>query len=219
MPGESAFGPVSSPGQLRGRIKSSLMANPQTPTPPAAGSDLPAKSTPPRPIFGGPPTDASPRSGVVFWSVVGVLALVLVGLGVFLRGGHASSAGAPNSILPPDGYAGSLSFTQLAMSQSTSLSGGTSTFLDGHVHNTGAATVTGVTMQVIFRNDVGLSPQVETLPLSLIRTHEPYIDTEPVSAAPLKPGDDAEFRLVFESVAGNWNQQMPELTAVRVARR
>jgi hypothetical protein len=57
---------------------------------------------------------------------------------------------------------------------------------------------------------------VETLPLSLIRTREPYIDTQPVSAAPLKPGDDREFRLIFEAIPTNWNMQLPEIRIVRV---
>ena len=55
-----------------------------------------------------------------------------------------------------------------------------------------------------------------TLPLSLIRAHEPYIDTEPLSVAPLKPGDEKEFRLIFESVPGNWNQMLPEIHVVKV---
>ena len=41
--------------------------------------------------------------------------------------------------------------------------------------------MTGITVQVIFRNDEAMPPQVETLPLTLIRTREPYIDTQPVS--------------------------------------
>jgi hypothetical protein len=45
--------------------------------------------------------------------------------------------------------------------------------------------------------------------LTLIRTRDPYIDTESVNAAPLKPGDDREFRLTFETVPENWNTQMP----------
>jgi hypothetical protein len=48
---------------------------------------------------------------------------------------------------------------------------------------------------------------------------EPYIDTEPVSAEPLKPGDDREFRLTFETVPENWNQQMPEVRVIRVGVR
>ena len=41
--------------------------------------------------------------------------------------------------------------------------------------------------------------QNETQQLMLIRTRDPYIDVEPVSAAPLKPGDGQDFRLIFDA--------------------
>jgi hypothetical protein len=69
---------------------------------------------------------------------------------------------------------------------------------------------------VVFANDEALAPQIDTVPLMLIRMKEPYIDTEPVSLAPLKPGDDREFRLTFESVPDNWNTQMPEVRVIQV---
>lgn len=169
-------------------------------------------------LFASPPPDPSNRGkfiGVAAAILVLAIALVLV----FQRDAKAGHSVTQNVPLPPDAYSSSLIFTQLAMSESTSLSGGKSTFIDGHVRNGGSATLTGVTMQVLFRNDVSLSPQVEVLPLTLIRTHEPYVDTEPVSASPLKPGDDAEFRLIFETVNANWNQQMPELQVVAVDKR
>jgi hypothetical protein len=100
------------------------------------------------------------------------------------------------------------------MSESTSLSGGKLTYLDGHVQNTGPRTVTGVTVQVVFQNDEALAPQIDTLPLALIRMREPYIDTEPLSADPIKPGEDREFRLTFETVPDNWNTQMPEVRVI-----
>ena len=149
--------------------------------------------------------------GIVCFAVIAILA------GIFLpQGKENATVKTANTILPPDAYAKSLVFSGLAMSQASSLSGGSSTFLDGHIRNSGTSTVTGATLQVIFHNDVGLSPQVESLPLSLIRTHQPYVDTEPVTAAPIKPGDDAEFRLIFESIPENWNQQMPEINVVHV---
>jgi hypothetical protein len=77
--------------------------------------------------------------------------------------------------------------------------------------------VTGVTVQVVFQNDVAMPPQISTIPLMLIRMKEPYIDTQPVSAAPLKPGDDREFRLTVESVPQNWNTQMPEVRVVQIS--
>ena len=119
-------------------------------------------------------------------------------------------------IQPLAAYAANLPLSQLAMSESTSLSGGKSTFVDGRVQNTGSQTVTGITVQVLFRNEEGMPPQVETLPMSLIRTREPYVDTQAVGAAPLKPGDEQEFRLIFEAIPGNWNMQMPEVHIVRV---
>src|SRR5260370_29615845 len=102
------------------------------------------------------------------------------------------------------------------MRDSTSLSGGKSTFIDGHIRNTGNQTVTGITVQVIFRNNEAMPPQIETLPLSLIRTREPYIDTQPVSAAPLKPGDERDFQLIFESLPANWKMQIPEIHIIQV---
>jgi len=64
-----------------------------------------------------------------------------------------------------------------------------------------------------------MPPQVETLPVSLIRTRQPYIDTQPVSAAPLKPGDGQDFRLIFEDISANWNTQMPEVHVIQVTKK
>ena len=149
------------------------------------------------------------------WAIAGLVVLAIVSVIVVL--GHRKPAVAPNTVLPLDGYAANLAVSGIAMSESTSLSGGKSTFIDGHIRNAGPATVTAATVQVLFKNDEAMPPQVETLPLMLIRTREPYIDTQPVSAAPLKPGDEREFRLIFERLPGNWNMQVPEIRLVRVA--
>ncbi len=151
---------------------------------------------------------------VAAWGLAGLAVLAIVGILLYV--GHRRSPAAPNTAQPLAGYAVSLPLSQLAMSESTSLSGGKSTFIDGHVQNTGNQTVTGITVQVFFRNDEAMPPQIETLPLSLIRTRQPYIDTQPVSASPLKPGDGQDFRLIFESIPANWNLQMPEVHVVKV---
>jgi len=148
--------------------------------------------------------------------MVGAAALLILAIVLVMLHGRQGGRTTINAVLPADAYAGSLELSDVAMSESTSLSGGKSTFIDGKVKNLGTKTVTGVTVQVLFHNDEGLSPQVETLPLSLIRTHEPYIDTVPVSAAPLKQGDQREFRLIFETIPENWNQQTPEIHLVKI---
>ena len=186
-------------------------------------------STPPSPPPSGPPANRvpvlfapkpaeEPRRGWLL--VAGLAALLLVLLGVvYAVHNNKSEAPAADQILPIDPYAANVAFSQLAMSQSTSISGGTSTFLDGHVRNTGNQILTGVTVQVLFPNDEGQAPDIQTVPLSLIRAHEPYVDTEPVSAAPLQPGEEKEFRLIFETVSRNWNQHLPELHVVKITSR
>ena len=57
------------------------------------------------------------------------------------------------------------------------------------------------------------------MPVTLIRTRQPYIDVQPLSAAPLAPGASAEFRLTFDDVRPDWNQQVPVIRVVRVATR
>ena len=173
-----------------------------TPTPDAT----PSLFTPKKPESAGIPAAA--------WGVAGLVVLVI--LAVLLITGRSKSSGAANTILPPDPYAATLPLSALAMSESANISGGKYTYIDGHVHNTGSQTVSAITVQVIFRNEEQMPPQIETIPLQLIRTHDPYIDTQPVSASPLKPGDDREFRLTFETIPGNWNYQMPEVHVTHV---
>jgi hypothetical protein len=164
-------------------------------------------------------TEPEKRGGMPLaaWGVAALIVIVAVGVLVFA--GRKKPVAAPNTLQPADAYAASLPLSQFAMSESANLSGGKLTYLDGHIGNTGDRTVTAVTVQAVFRNDEQMPPQIDTVPLTLIRVKEPYIDTEPVSAAPIKPGDDREFRLTFETVPENWNQQMPEVRVIRAGVR
>ncbi len=147
------------------------------------------------------------------WGIAGLAVLVILVV-LVLAGRHKTAA--PNTLQPLAAYAPSLPLSQIAMSESTSLSGGKSTYVDGHIRNAGSQTVSGITVQVIFRNDEAMPPRIDTLPLSLIRTREPYIDTQSVASSALKPGDERDFRLIFESIPGNWNTQTPEIRIIGV---
>jgi hypothetical protein len=116
----------------------------------------------------------------------------------------------------PDAYAVSLPITGLQMSESSNLAGGKVTYLDGHIANTGPRTVTGITVQVLFRTFAREVAQNESQPLKVIRTREPYIDVEPVSAAPLAPGAEADFRLIFDQVNPDWDGAYPEIRVLHV---
>ncbi len=116
-------------------------------------------------------------------------------------------------------YATQLHLSKLAMSESSNLAGGKVTYLDGEVSNLGDRTVTGVTVRVEFRNAAHEVAQNETMALSLIRMREPYIDTEPVSASPLKPGERRDFRLIFDRVSADWDGAYPEVVVLGAATR
>ena len=164
----------------------------------------------------GTPGPRSPERSALPWVVA--VAVVVVTLGLLLVLGRHKAVPA-NTVLPLDPYAANIVFKDPVASESTSLSGGKSTYLDGHVRNTGTRTLEGATLQVLFLNDEAMPPQVETLPLTLIRTREPYVDTQPLSAAPLGPGEDREFRLIFENIHSNWNQQLPQIHVVQAKLR
>lgn len=149
---------------------------------------------------------------IIAAAVVLVLAAVVV---LVLEHGKPTAKVTPISAAP-DPYAASLPISRLAMSESTSLSGGKVTYLDGSIANQGTRTVNGIVVQVLFRDGAHEVAQNETQPLKLIRIREPYVDLEPVSAAPLKPGEEHDFRLIFDAVSPDWDGAYPELRVVRV---
>jgi len=142
--------------------------------------------------------------------VVVAVALVLV----FEHGKQAATVTPVNA--PLASYAAHLTVSGLAMSQSTNFMGNQITYLDGRIANTGSQVVTGITAQILFRDFTNLVTQNVTQPLKFIRTRQPYVDIEPVAAAPLKPGESRDFRVIFDGVSQDWNGAYPEVRIVHV---
>jgi len=132
------------------------------------------------------------------------------------HGNARGNAAATPINAPLDPYAGNLSLTRLAMSESSNLAGGKVTYLDGHIINQGARIVTAITVQALFRDFAHEVAQNETQPLKLIIMREPYIDVGPVSAAPIRPGGEKEFRLIFDGVTPHWDGAYPEIRILHV---
>ena len=139
-----------------------------------------------------------------------IVFVVAGGLVLIFEHGKSQPAVTPISAAM-DPYAANLAISNLAMSESSNLAGGKVTYLDGRIANQGNRTVTGITVQVLFRDPAHEVAQNETQPLKIIRTREPYIDVEPLSAAPLKPGEAEDFRLIFDTVAQDWDGAFPEI--------
>jgi hypothetical protein len=148
---------------------------------------------------------------------IAVTAVVVVAAVAFFMLEHGKKTATVTPIsAAPDAYAANLPITGLAMSESANLAGGKVTYLDGHIANTGSKTVTGITVQVLFRTFAHEVAQNETQPLKFVRMRTPYIDVEPVSAAPLKPGDGQDFRVIFDRVTPDWDGAYPEIRVVKV---
>lgn len=151
------------------------------------------------------------------WIIAG--AVVVVGLALLvIFGGKKTPPPNPGgaALAPADPYAASLPLSDLKMSEAANFAGGKVTYVDGHIANNGSKTVTDISVQVAFRDFGNQLVQKETMPLSLIRTREPYVDTQSVSAAPIKPGEQRDFRLVLDHVAADWNGQYPEVRVIQV---
>jgi len=160
----------------------------------------------------GRPSEAPERN----WLPLAIAAALVAALAaaLLLLTGHRKPAASASST--PDPYAANLTLTNLAMSESSNLAGGKVTYLDGHIANAGDRTVTAVTAEVVFRDFDKKVAQREAMPLMLVRMREPYIDTETVAAAPLKPGAGQDFRLNFDQVSPEWSGALPEVRILQV---
>ena len=161
------------------------------------------------------PEPAQERNWLPVTAAAAIVLAVVVGLALIYGRGKSAPAVTPISATT-DPYAGNLPISNLQMSESANLAGSKVTYVDGTIANTGNRTVTEITVQVLFRDPAHEVAQNETQPLNIIRTRQPYVDVEPVSAAPLKPGASEDFRLVFDTVAEDWDGAFPEIRIIRV---
>lgn len=153
------------------------------------------------------------------WLPIAIAAFVVIAIAVIFtlalrRDSNQTTVQPINA--PLDAYAANLQISGLAMSESTNFVGNKITYIDGRITNTGNRIVTGMTVQTLFYDYSKEVAQNVTQPLKLIRTRQPYIDVEPVSANPIKPGESREFRLIFDGVSPDWNEAYPQLRILHV---
>lgn len=169
-------------------------------------SDQPASE----PLFQ-PPAGSGERPWLpmaIGW--VAVAAVVTLGLLIW------RSTRGPEPQGPPS-YAAQLQISDLKLSQEQNFLGATVTYLGGNIANTGDKTVTGVTLNVVFRNSLDEIVQREVLPVRILDHSGSYADNYDMRLRPLAPGQKREFRLTFEHLSSDWNQQAPELRVVGVS--
>jgi hypothetical protein len=167
-------------------------------------------------MFSPPPTEQREKRSLIPWIVAGaVVVLVLVVILVATHHPQETNPGG-SGLAAADPYAANLPISNVQMSQSGSMSGGQTTYIDGQITNKGQQTVTGITVQVAFHGFTTPIAKKATMPLMLVRTRQPYVDLQAVSAAPILPGQSRDFRLIFDSVPQDWNQNYPEIRVIQV---
>ncbi|HKT51459.1 MAG TPA: hypothetical protein VJV96_14250 [Candidatus Angelobacter sp.] len=144
-------------------------------------------------------------------AIGGVLVVVAVVVIIFVS--RTDSSSNANQLNP---YAAKLQVDNLHMATAENFAGGSVTYIQGHITNSGDKKVTGTTVQVLFKNSLGELAQKETLPMMVLMPNTPYVDYGPMQQAPLAAGQGRDFRLTLEHVTADWDGQMPAVKVVSV---
>src|SRR5581483_3122011 len=171
-----------------------------------------AESPTPVPSFGASSGAEESRPPIVPIAIGALAVVIVIALLVFFGRKGSNETSAPST---PDAYAANLVISGPSMSTAANFAGQEVTYIEGKIANNGDKTVTSAILQIVFHDSLGQVVQKETQRLMVITTREPYIDTAPLSSAPLKPGQTREFRQTFEHVSSEWNTQLPEITIVK----
>jgi len=147
---------------------------------------------------------------------IATVAVIILAVVVVLMSRNHGTVTDPTKLQPLAAYAPSLVISGVEMSEAAIPSGGKQTYIDGHIANHGPSTVTAITVQALFPNDMKLPAQMEMVPVNIVRSRDPFVDMVKVNDAPIAPGGEADFRLIFEGINNNWNLHPPEIHVVQV---
>ena len=165
-------------------------------------------------VFSQPQIEPERRNWVPI--AIGAVVLALI-IGAVLIFGRPKPQAGPAAIAP---YAENLQVGDLKLSAAENFVGSSVSYLEGKVANVGPKTVTGITVEAVFRNSIGEIVQRESQPLMLYHTGMAgFPDVAPLNKVPLTPNTTRDFRLTFEHISADWNQGYPELRFTQVNTR
>ena len=151
------------------------------------------------------------------WAPIGIgVALVVLVIGALI---FFSRNEAPAASDKPHPYATSLKFTDLKLSAAENFVGGSVTYLDGTLANTGDKTVTGVSVGLTFHNTLGEVVQRESMRVMALDESGPYADIRDLATAPIAPGKSRPIRLTLEHISADWDRAAPEIKITNVSTR
>ena len=157
-------------------------------------------------IFSPAQSQARERNWAPF--LVGLVAVVIV-VATIVVVARSKRETAPQS----NPYAASLQLNNPKMSAAENYVGGTVTYLDVNITNTGEKALVGAAMKLVFRNSLNEVVQNETLPLHVLIENQlaGYPDLVDLGRSPIGPGQTKTVRITLEHISADWNQNYPEM--------
>ncbi len=153
---------------------------------------------------------AQPKAQERNWApfIVGLVAVVIVlALVVAVTRNKGQTTTQPNP------YAAKLQLSSPKMSAAENYVGGTVTYLDVNITNTGDRALVGAAMKLVFKNSMNEVVQTETLPLHVLVENQMggYPDLVDLARLPTGPGQTRTVRMTLEHISADWNQNYPEM--------
>ena len=145
--------------------------------------------------------------------LVGLVAVV-VAVGAILFFLRPKSQGG----IEPIPYAEKLKLSDIKLSAAENYVGGTVTYLDFNITNTGYQALVGADVKAQFKDTMGQIVQKETIPLHVLVENQlaGYPDLVDMSRAPIGPGQTKRVRITLEHVSEAWNQSYPDMELVNL---
>ena len=145
--------------------------------------------------------------------LVGLVAVV-VAVGAILFFLRPKSQGG----IEPNPYAEKLKLSDIKLSAAENYVGGTVTYLDFNITNTGDKSLMDADVKAQFKDSMGQVVQKETIPLHVLVENQlaRYPDLVDMSRAPIGPGQTKTVRITLEHVSDAWNQSYPDMELVNL---
>jgi hypothetical protein len=140
--------------------------------------------------------------------IIGLLAVIVV-VGIIV----AITRNTGQKTQKVDPYVSKLQITNAKVSAAENYVGGTVTYLDASITNTGDKTLVGADMNLVFKNTMNEIVQKEVLPLHVLVENQMggYPDLVDMSRSPITPGHTKSVRMTLEHISTDWDQAPPQM--------
>ena len=145
--------------------------------------------------------------------LVGLVAVILAVGAILLFSRHKAPSGAESNP-----YAQNLQLSAIKLSAAENYMGGSVTYLDFNITNTGDKALLGAAVDAQFKNAMGQIVQKETLPLHVLVENQlaGYPDLVDMSRAPVGPGQTKTVRITLEHISDDWDRSYPQMELVNL---